>query len=158
GSSSHLVSAKEQDQFVDDFIACFCKFDKMREYKAWDPIVWELRSGEADEDGRYPWKPLKTATEASLLEPLYEKLPSRIPAWYERLVRSYRWAQVDLGNFRLMPNPPGKDLSIGAILLETPMATTLLEAGYIQFGCGPDADFDPVCFDLKSRKKYNREC
>ena len=38
------------------------------------------------------------------------------------------------------------------------MAPTLLEAGYIQFGRGPDSDFDPVCFDLKSRKKYNREC
>jgi hypothetical protein len=34
---------------------------------------------------------------------------------------------------------------------------SLLQAGYIQFGKGPDMDCDPVCFDIKSRKK-NREC
>ena len=36
------------------------------------------------------------------------------------------------------------------------LSTCLLKNGYIPFGKGPDIDYDPVCFDLKSRKK-NRE-
>ena len=31
----------------------------------------------------------------------------------------------------------------------------LLEAGYIQFGKGPDIDYDPVCFDISARTKNN---
>jgi hypothetical protein len=30
---------------------------------------------------------------------------------------------------------------------------SLIPAGYVQFGKGPDLDFDPVCFDIKSRTK-----
>ncbi|HEY6338183.1 MAG TPA: hypothetical protein VIW68_06795 [Candidatus Sulfotelmatobacter sp.] len=30
---------------------------------------------------------------------------------------------------------------------------SLAPAGYIQFGLGPDMDYDPVCFDIKSRTK-----
>jgi len=33
----------------------------------------------------------------------------------------------------------------------------LLRAGYIRFGLGTDIDYDPVCFDISSRKK-NRDC
>jgi hypothetical protein len=32
-----------------------------------------------------------------------------------------------------------------------------LEKGYVQFGRGPDMNFDAVCFDLSSRKR-NRDC
>ena len=106
------MSAKEQYQLIDDFIACFSKFDEMREYKAWDSTVWQLRSGEADKEGKYPWVPLKLLTDPALLDPLYAKLSGRFPALYERLVLTYRWAQVDLGSFRLLPNPPGEDLRI----------------------------------------------
>ena len=27
----------------------------------------------------------------------------------------------------------------------------LIPAGYVQFGRGPDLDYDPVCFDIQSR-------
>jgi len=29
---------------------------------------------------------------------------------------------------------------------------TLIPNGYLQFGKGPDMDYDPVCFDISSRK------
>jgi hypothetical protein len=29
----------------------------------------------------------------------------------------------------------------------------LIPAGLIQFGKGPDLDYDPVCFDIKTRKQ-----
>ena len=33
----------------------------------------------------------------------------------------------------------------------------LLGGGYVRFGMGTDMDYDPVCFDISSRKK-NRDC
>jgi hypothetical protein len=30
---------------------------------------------------------------------------------------------------------------------------SLIPAGFIQFGKGPDIDYDPVCFDIKKRTK-----
>lgn len=101
---------------------------------------------------------LTPTTDATMLDPLYSMLPARFPLLYERLVLSYRWAEVDLGSFRLLANPPGPDLSglLGEMLKDKFLSAHLLKNGYIPFGKGPDIDYDPVCFDLKSRKK-NRE-
>jgi hypothetical protein len=90
-----------------------------------------------------------------LLDALYARLPARFPPLYEKLVLSYRWAQVYLPSFSLLANPPGPDL--GSLLKEITRDKGLWEsldpAGYIQFGRGPDIDYDPVCFDIKSRTK-----
>lgn len=97
-------------------------------------------------------------TDASMLDQLYAKLPARFPPLYERLVLSYRWAEVDLGAYRLLANPRGPDLSglLNEMLKDKFLSAHLLKSGYIPFGKGADIDYDPVCFDLKSRKK-NRE-
>jgi hypothetical protein len=34
------------------------------------------------------------------------------------------------------------------------LTESLIPAGYIKFGKGPDMDYDPVCFDIKSRTKH----
>jgi len=34
--------------------------------------------------------------------------------------------------------------------LDKALWNSLLPAGYVQFGKGPDLDYDPVCFDIKS--------
>ena len=67
-------------------------------------------------------------------------------------------ADVDLGSYRLLGNPLGPDLSrlLDKMLKDKFLSACLLKNGYIPFGKGPDIDYDPVCFDLKSRKK-NRE-
>jgi len=93
-----------------------------------------------------------------MLEPLYATLPARFPPLYEQLVLTYRWADVDLGLYRLLGNPLGPNLSglLDKMLKDEFLSTCLLKSGYIPFGKGPDIDYDPVCFDLKSRKK-NRE-
>ncbi|MGC2420758.1 MAG: hypothetical protein WA405_03810, partial [Candidatus Acidiferrales bacterium] len=87
--------------------------------------------------------------------PLYAKLPAQFPRLFEFLVLSYRWAEVDLGLFRLVANPPGPDL--GPLLAEMSrdphLWDFLLPRGYIQFAKGPDIDYDPVCFDISSRRK-----
>lgn len=98
-------------------------------------------------------------TDSSKLEPLYAKLPARFPPLYEQLVLTYRWAEVDLGSYRLCGNPPGPDLLglFRKMQYDRIIFAFLLKSGFIPFGKGPDMDYDPVCFDLTHRKK-NREC
>jgi hypothetical protein len=146
------------DLLLERFIA---SFEKLNELTAWDtdPTAQQLAVGDPDQFGFRKWRPIQVKTPASLLDPLYAKLPARFSQLYERLVLSYRWAEVDLGSWRLLANPPGPDLS--GLLQQTSrdpaLWASLLPAGYIQFGKGPDFDYDPVCFDIKSRKK-NGEC
>ncbi|MFZ3330571.1 MAG: hypothetical protein WA197_08075 [Candidatus Acidiferrales bacterium] len=96
--------------------------------------------------------------EPALLEPIYSKLPARFPPLFEQFVLSYRWAEVDLKLCRLLPNPPG--MSLDGLLKEMSrdpaIWSALLPAGYIQFGKGPDMDYDPVCFDIGSGNR-NRD-
>jgi hypothetical protein len=77
---------------------------------------------------------------------------------YEQLVLSPRWAEVDLKSYRLLANPPDLAGLLNQISRDPAFWASLLSAGYIQFGRGPDIDYDPVCFDVNSRKKNNREC
>jgi hypothetical protein len=75
-------------------------------------------------------------------------------------VLSCRLAEVYLQSYRLLANPPGPGLD-GLLRKSSADAFTgkcLLKAGYIQFGKGPDIDFDPVCFDISSRRKKGRDC
>jgi hypothetical protein len=93
-----------------------------------------------------------------MLDSLYAKLPARFPPLYEQLVQLYRWPEVDLRSYRLFGNPLGADLSglFHEMSKDKFLFACLSKSGYIPFGKGADVDYDPVCFDLKSRKK-NRE-
>jgi hypothetical protein len=144
---------------VERFVASFEKLDEMAACENLDPIAWQLAIGDRNQYGSKRWRPIKVETEISSLEPIYSKLPARFPRLFERLVLSYRWAEVDLQSYRLLANPPGPGL--GGLLQQMSKTPTLwkclLEAGYIQFGKGPDIDYDPVCFDISSRTK-NGDC
>jgi hypothetical protein len=139
----------EDELLVERFIASFEKLGELTADEASDPIAWQLATGDRDQYGCKRWQPIKVSTEFSLLEPVYSKLPARFPRLFERLVLSYRWAEVDLQSYRLLANPPGPGL--GALLREMSkdsiMRKCLLEGGYIQFGKGPDIDYDAICFD-----------
>jgi hypothetical protein len=149
----------EDELLVERFIASFEKLDELIADEVSDPIAWQLAIGDRDQYGCRRWRPIKVSTELSLLEPIYSKLPARFPPLFERLVLSYRWAEVDLRSHRLLANPPGPGL--GALLTQMSKDSILwkclLEAGYIQFAKGPDIDYDPICFDISSRKK-NEDC
>jgi hypothetical protein len=146
----------QQDELITQFIASFQKFDEMRSTSELDPTAWELRTGEPDEYGWIEWRPAKTSADPRNLEPLYAKLSTRFPPLYEQLVLSYRWAEVDLQSFTLLANPPGADLSglLAEVEKDEGLAESLIRAGYVKFGKGPDMDYDPVCFDIKSRTKH----
>jgi len=127
----------------------------MAEFQEIDPVAWELRIDQPDQFGMARWRPAKTKTNPELLGPLYANLPARFPPLYEQLVLSYRWAEVDLQSFRLLANPPGSDLSrlLAEVEKDKGLRESLIPAGYMKFGKGPDMDYDPVCFDIKSRTK-----
>jgi len=148
----------EHEALLKEFVASFPKFDDMLAMDPTDEAEWQLAIGDPDQYGCKRWRPANTDTDPKLLEPIYAKLPARFPPLYERFVLSYRWAEVDLGSYRLRANGPGPDfsglwreISEDEFLLET-----LIRSGYIPFGKGPDLDYDPVCFDLSVRNK-NRE-
>jgi hypothetical protein len=146
------------EALLEEFVATFPKFDDMLAMDSTDEAEWQLAIGDSDQYGCKRWRPLKTAIDPKFLEPIYSKLPARFPPLYERLVLSYRWAEVDLGSYRLRANSPGPDLSglWNEISADEFLFQTLIRSGYIPFGKGPDVDYDPVCFDLTVREK-NRE-
>jgi hypothetical protein len=144
---------------VERFVGCFSKLDEMTTNEVTDPIAWGLSVGEPDIYGCKRWQPIRIDTPRAALEAIYAKLPARFPPLYEHMILYYRWAEVDLQLYRLLPNPPGPGLT--GLLMEMSkdrgLWNCLLPAGYVQFGKGSDADYDPVCFDYTTRKK-NREC
>jgi hypothetical protein len=127
----------------------------MSEFPDIYPITRALATSEPDEYGMVTWKPRKTEPEPALLDPLYAKLPAKFPPLFERLLLSYRWAEIDLHKYRLLPNPPGADLRgfLQEMSRDKGLWEALIPAGFLQFGRGPDIDYDPVCFDISSRKK-----
>ncbi|MGB9122389.1 MAG: hypothetical protein WCE73_17365, partial [Candidatus Angelobacter sp.] len=111
--------------------------------------------GDTDLSDFKHWEPAKVETSPTDLAEVYAKLPARFPRLFERMVLSYRWAEVDLGTYTLLANPPGPDLTglLRQISKDPGLWEALIPAGSIQFGKGPDLDYDPVCFDIKTRKQ-----
>lgn len=154
-----MASVKDRERsLVDRFIATFEKLDDMTVFDT-DPGARSLAVGELDQYSFDRWRPIRVETPAQCLEPIYSKMPARFPPLFERLVLSYRWAEVDLQLFTLLANPPGPDLSglFGQMTGDFYLSTFLIRTGYIQFGKGTGGDYDPICFDISSRKK-NGDC
>lgn len=148
------MSSKDSE-LVDRFVLSFAKLDDLWADSCLDPIAWGLADGEPDESGRRAWRPIKYDTDPACLDPLYAVLPGRFPPLYESLVLHYRWADVDLQSFTLLANPMEHDLKplLARISADQHLWNHLIRAGYIPFGKGSGGDYDPVCFELKSRRQ-----
>jgi len=140
---------------IEKYVASFSRLDDMLAMEETDPVAWQLSTGVEDEYGFKKWRPMRCVTPASALDSIYQELPARFPRLFEELVLSYRWAEVDLGKYRLLANPPGSDLSgfFQQMSNAPDIWSALLPGGFLPFGKGPDMDYDPVCFDVKSRKQ-----
>ena len=145
----------DDEELLEKYVATFSRFDEMLVDIVWFPPAVPLVVGDSDLDDFKPWKPLKVETAPTRLEEVYAKLPARFPRLFELMVLSYRWAEVDLGTYTLLANPPGPDLNefFRQISKDPGLWEALIPAGLIQFGKGPDLDYDAVCFDIKTRKQ-----
>jgi hypothetical protein len=149
---------ERRSNLLEQFVGCWEKLDRFSVDASLDPLASQFATGEENQFSEKLWCPIPQATDRSMLEPLYAKLPARFPPLYEQLVLTYRWADVDLGTYRLLGNPLGPSVLglLDKMLKDKFLSTCLLKNGFIPFGKGPDIDYDPVCFDLGARKK-NRE-
>ncbi|HET9836980.1 MAG TPA: hypothetical protein VFR84_02015 [Candidatus Angelobacter sp.] len=151
------MKIKEYDRkLLEGYIASFAKLDEMVLIDCGvSTPESQLTTGEIDQYDRKIWRPLRMETSLEALQAIYQKLPARFPPLYEMLLLSYRWAAVRLGSYRLLANPPGPDLSgfLHNIERDNGLWTALIPSGFIQFGHGSDVDYDPVCFDIRSRSK-----
>jgi hypothetical protein len=142
------------EELLEEYVATFLKFDEMVADEFSLPTALQLAVEDTDQYDRRLWKPVRIETPPSQLQEVYAELPARFPRLFERMVCLYRWAEVDLGTYRLLANPPGPTL--GGLLRQMSASAlweALIPAGFIQFGKGPDLDYDPVCFDIKTRKQ-----
>ena len=143
------------DLLLSQYVASFEKLDEMSGFPEIYPITSALAVSGPNEFGMVRWRPCRTDPEPALLEPHYAKLPARFPPLFERLLLTFRWADVDLQSYTLLANPPGPDLGafFSGISKDAGLWKALIPAGYLRFAKGPDIDYDPVCFDMNSRKK-----
>lgn len=146
------LSGTRDDDLLARVVATFEQLDDLMCVPS-EPPPPELASPEPDDGDR--WLPASIQTGRDQLETLYSKVPGPFPALYERLVLSYRWLDVHLGTAMLLGNPPGPTLDglASAILRDPFLISTLLPAGLIPFGRVSGGFYDPMCFDLRARKR-----
>ena len=155
-----MPSAKElrQELLISQYISSLEKLDEMSVRPHIYPIAGSFAVGEPNENGLVAWRPRRTITEPGQLDKLYARLPAKFPPLFEYLLLNFRWAEVDLRTYTLMANPSGPDLEgfFREISRDPGLWEALIPAGFMRFAKGPSMDYDPVCFDMNSRKK-NRE-
>jgi len=97
--------------------------------------------------------PVRTPPDA--LTGLREALPATLPPLYEQLILSYRWPETDLGCYRLLANPDGPGLTglLEEMRRDPVLWSELISRGWIPFGKGACLNYDPVCFDIRRRRK-----
>ena len=144
----------EDARMIREFVDGFEHFDDltisrgMKVYGDVSPILtaaWGV-------DNQARWRPLAVQTSTVALEDFYKKVPRPLPALYEKLILSYRWAEVDVRRFRLLSNlPPGLQGLAEAVTADPVLFRVLSDGRFAQFGKGPDMDYDPICFDLTRR-------
>jgi hypothetical protein len=154
--SRHLHGRRSasDDELIRRFVASFERLDGL-EYWQSATLPAELAAEPDVDDGQtVRWRPAVIVTDREQLAPIYQKLPGRFPALYERLVLTHRWIEVDLQTVRLLANPPGSTLSglLREIFRDQALADVLIPAGFVPFGKATDVNYDPICFDLNSRQ------
>lgn len=150
-----MHSQKSDVVLLAEYIATFEKYDDLCAHNISPLLLADMGTA-----GRQHWQPRPITTSASALADLYQKLgltghgSTRFPPLYEDLLLSYRWAEVDLGNYRLLANEPAEDLSplLSAMRADVHLFATLVSNGYLPFGRGSDVNYDPVCFDFRQRQ------
>jgi hypothetical protein len=139
---------------LDRFVDTFHSLDQLNVFRdiAHDGDIEAVLVEPWDASGSAEWRPRRIEAPSTSIDELYRTVAGPLPPMYEELVRLYRWETVDLGTFSLIANLPPIPTTLSQAIARDPVLFRVLSAGgFVQFGRGPDMDYDPVCFDLGSR-------
>jgi hypothetical protein len=154
----NTIKVQEMDTLLEKFLSRF-------------NVSTIVELGREDATGEYEGELVRREiTPHRVLDQLYSILPSKFPPLYERLVLTHRWYRSELDvfdifdgwsnptTFDILGNPPGFGLEGLQMELfrDHGFSETCLPNGFIQFGLGPDAHYDPICFDT-SRKSAKQD-
>ena len=145
----------KDQELLERFVATFGAFDDLSASRnlVGQGDIGPLLVEPWNEWGFARWRPIAERTSRGALSEVYRLIPGPFPQLCENLILSYRWYQVDVGPLRLLSSlPPGLDGLTESIAKDKNLFTALSQAGFVQFGKGPDMDYDPVCFDLSNRR------
>jgi hypothetical protein len=149
------LSRSRDAELLQKYVATFRTWDDqiVFEYEAPPPELVVAMRPECDDDYTR-WQAIRCSTLPAAVEALERALPGSLPSLYRELVLSYRYLEVELGRYRLLANPPSEGLDglREAMFRDQFLFPTLLHHGYIQFGRGPDYNYDPVCFNAAGRR------
>ena len=151
---------ESDETLIASYVSAFERFDDMRSTEVAHGLLVRI-----DAEGWHLWRAKLQHADRSALESLYVGMgfrgtsATRFPPLYEILILSYRWAEVDLGTYRLLANQPAEDLAplLAIMQKDRGLWSTLIPNGYVPFGRGADLNYDPVCFDFRNRQK-NGDC
>jgi hypothetical protein len=145
-------------KLLEAFVEAWSKLDEMLEFPELNPTAHALRRGKPGRFGEC-WRPRRVHVSSRALTRLYLRLPHRLPALYELLVMSYRWAVVDIRTCTLLANAPGPGLTglEQEMFLDRGLTDTLIPNGFVPFARASGGHYDPVCF-ATFRASGSRDC
>jgi hypothetical protein len=145
------AAMKTADELVDGFVSYLNATGF--EPKFADAIPEELRTSSAEHD-TFHWRILP-ASPNPWVEKLIEKLPQSWPKPFRSLIDRYRFCNFEIGPLMLFSNSGHElfyELSKRAFK-DKGLFPTLHKNGFLQFGLPHEANYDPVCFDMKRRNQ-----
>lgn len=145
------TGSQKTDEVIDAFV--FYINQAGLEPKFPNEVPTELRKSDADY-GMVHWE-IRAASRNPALDEVLQKLPQPFPAAFCSLVDRYHFCNFEIGPLMFFANT-GHDLFYelsNRVLKDPGIFPTLHQHGFLQFGLPHEANYDPVCFDMKSRSR-----
>jgi hypothetical protein len=119
-------------------------------------VPQDLRTREVtDMPDMFEWE-IRPASDTPWLAPLETRLPSPFPSLYRFLITHFKFAEFEVGPIMFFANTGQKDIFNDisrALFSDEGMYPVLLKNGLMQFGRQAGGGYDPMCFDMKARRK-----
>ena len=118
-----------------------------------DEIPEELRASNTESE-MFHWQ-IHPASLNPWVEKLAEKFPQQWPMPFYSLIERYRFPNIEVGPLMLFANS-GHDLFYELskrVFADEGIFPLLHSHGLLQFGLPNEANYDPVCFDLKRQNR-----
>lgn len=143
--------AESPDELVDVFVSYLNGIGF--EPKVAIEIPEELRTSSA-EYGMFHWQ-IRPLPSNPWVEELVQKLPQGWPKPFRSLIERYRFCSFEIGPLMFFANS-GHELFYelsDRVFKDKGIFPTLHKNGFLQFGLPHEANYDPVCFNMKRRNR-----